>query len=37
MDFGLTVNKKGFNIYVAGDAGTGKTSNVKKHVECLAA
>lgn len=36
LDFGLTIDKKGFNIYVAGDTGTGKTSNVKKHVEEIA-
>ncbi|HQO91500.1 MAG TPA: ATP-binding protein [bacterium] len=36
LDFGMTINKKGFNIYVAGDTGTGKTSNVKKHVEDIA-
>ncbi|HDT11355.1 MAG TPA: hypothetical protein ENN58_01310, partial [bacterium] len=33
LDFGVTISKKGFNIYVSGDPGTGKTSNVKKHVE----
>jgi len=37
LDFGVTISKKGFNIYVSGDTGTGKTSNVKKHVEDLAA
>jgi len=37
LDFGISINKKGFNIYVAGDAGTGKTSNVKKHIEEIAA
>ncbi len=36
LDFGVTISKKGFNIYVSGDAGTGKTSNVKKHVEEIA-
>jgi len=36
LDFGVTINKKGFNIYVAGDSGTGKTSNVRKHVEEIA-
>lgn len=36
LDFGISINKKGFNIYVAGDAGTGKTSNVKKHIEEIA-
>ena len=32
LDFGVTINKKGFNIYVAGDSGTGKTSNVRKQI-----
>lgn len=36
LDFGMTINQKGFNIYVAGDSGTGKTSNVRKHVEEIA-
>lgn len=36
LDFGMAINKKGFNIYVSGDPGTGKTSNVKKHIEDVA-
>ena len=36
LDFGMDVRKKGFNIYVAGDPGSGKTSNVIKHIEDVA-
>ena len=36
LDFGMDVRKKGFNIYVAGDPGSGKTSNVIKHIEDIA-
>ncbi len=37
IDFGVSINKKGFNIYVSGDPGTGKTSSVKKYLEKIAA
>src|SRR4030043_436261 len=33
MEFGLTIDQPGYNIYVAGLAGTGKTSAVKAHIE----
>ena len=36
LDFGMDVRKKGFNIYVAGEAGSGKTSNVRKYIEDVA-
>ncbi len=36
IDFGVSINKKGFNIYVSGDPGTGKTSSVKKFLEKIA-
>ncbi len=36
IDFGVSINKKGFNIYVSGDPGTGKTSSVKKYLEKIA-
>lgn len=36
LDFGIDVKKKGFNIYVAGDPGSGKTSNVIKYIEDMA-
>ena len=36
LDFGMDVTKKGFNIYVAGEAGSGKTSNVRKYIEDVA-
>ncbi len=37
IDFGIAVKKKGFNIYVAGESGTGKTSNVRKYLQKIAA
>ncbi len=36
LEFGLTIAKKGFNIFVAGESGTGKTSNVKNYLEEVA-
>ncbi|HOW52792.1 MAG TPA: ATP-binding protein [bacterium] len=36
IDFGVSIKMKGFNIYVAGDPGTGKTSSVKKYLEKMA-
>ncbi len=36
IDFGVSITKKGFNIYLAGDPGTGKTSSVKKYLEKMA-
>ncbi len=36
IDFGVSIHKKGFNIYVSGDPGTGKTSSIKKYLEQIA-
>ena len=36
LDFGITIAKKGFNIFISGDSGTGKTSNIKKYIEEIA-
>lgn len=36
IEFGISIKKKGFNIYVSGDSGTGKTSSVKKYLEDIA-
>ncbi|MDP2729952.1 MAG: AAA family ATPase [Dehalococcoidales bacterium] len=33
IEFGLNMENKGYNIYVAGLSGTGKTSMVKAHIE----
>ena len=33
MEFGLAIEQPGYNIYVAGLAGTGKTSAVKTHIQ----
>jgi predicted ATP-dependent protease len=33
VEFGLDMENHGYNIYVAGLSGTGKTSVVKKHIE----
>lgn len=33
LKFGVSIAKKGFNIFVSGDAGTGKTSNTKLFLE----
>jgi lon-related putative ATP-dependent protease len=35
IEFGLSVNHDGYNIYVAGLTGTGKTSAVKTHIDKL--
>ena len=35
IDFGLSLNHDGYNIYVAGLTGTGKTSAVKSHIKKL--
>ncbi len=35
IEFGLSMNQEGYNIYVAGLAGTGKTSVVKTHIKKL--
>jgi lon-related putative ATP-dependent protease len=35
IDFGLSMNHDGYNIYVAGLTGTGKTSAVKTHIDKL--
>ena len=32
LEFGLSMNHDGYNIYVAGLTGTGKTSAVKTHI-----
>ncbi len=33
LEFGLSMNHEGYNIYVAGLAGTGKTTAVKTHID----
>ena len=33
LKFGVSIAKKGFNIFVSGEAGTGKTSNTKLFLE----
>ncbi|MFO7736540.1 MAG: ATP-binding protein, partial [bacterium] len=33
FDFGISIQKKGFNIYAAGQYGTGKTSSIRKYLE----
>src|SRR4030042_4709385 len=35
IDFGLSMNHDGYNIYVAGITGTGKTSAVQTHIKKL--
>ncbi len=35
IDFGLSMSHDGYNVYVAGLAGTGKTSAVKTHIDKL--
>jgi predicted ATP-dependent protease len=35
IDFGLSMNHEGYNIYVAGLTGTGKTSAVQTHIKKL--
>ena len=35
IDFGLSMDCEGYNIYVAGLTGTGKTSAVKAHISKL--
>jgi lon-related putative ATP-dependent protease len=37
LKFGLNIHKPGFNIYVAGPAGTGKATVIKSFLEALAA
>lgn len=37
LDFGLDIDTPGFNLYVAGRAGTGRNSSVKSSVELKAA
>jgi lon-related putative ATP-dependent protease len=37
LEFGLNIRKQGFNIFVAGVAGTGKTTAIKPYLESLAA
>jgi hypothetical protein len=36
IDFGLSLDSKGFNIFILGDSGTGKMTSIKKQVEDLA-
>jgi hypothetical protein len=36
IDFGLSLDSKGFNIYVLGTSGTGKTTTIKKQVQEMA-
>ena len=35
IEFGLSMNHDGYNIYLAGLTGTGKTSAVKTHINKL--
>ena len=35
LEFGLSMNYEGYNIYVAGLTGTGKTSAVQTHINSL--
>ena len=35
IEFGLSMNQDGYNIYVAGLSGTGKTSMVKNYITRL--
>ncbi len=37
LRFGLNILKPGFNVYVAGPAGTGRTTAIKSYLETLAA
>jgi lon-related putative ATP-dependent protease len=37
MQFGLGINQKGFNIYVSGMPGTGRTTAVRRYLEEVAA
>ena len=37
LEFGLAVYLKGYNIYMAGPSGTGKTSYARRSAEALAA
>ena len=37
LNFGLNIKTKGYNIYVSGESGTGKTSFAKKFAESIAA
>ncbi|HEX9061843.1 MAG TPA: ATP-binding protein [Clostridia bacterium] len=37
LDFGLKIKTRGYNIYISGMTGTGKTSYAKKHIEKIAA
>ena len=36
LDFGLSVKMKGYNIYMAGPSGTGKTTYARRSAETLA-
>ncbi|MBI5102194.1 MAG: AAA family ATPase [Nitrospirae bacterium] len=36
IDFGLNLNSKGFNIYILGENGTGKTTTIKAHLTAKA-
>jgi len=36
LKFGLNIDKPGFNIFVAGTAGTGKTTTIKSFLDALA-
>ncbi|MDZ4230597.1 MAG: Lon-like protease helical domain-containing protein, partial [Dehalococcoidales bacterium] len=37
LNFGLNILKPGFNVYVSGSAGTGRTTTIKSFLETLAA
>ncbi|MDK2798809.1 MAG: hypothetical protein PWQ70_428 [Clostridiales bacterium] len=36
MEFGVKINVRGYNIYLSGPTGTGKTSYAEKYVKKLA-
>jgi lon-related putative ATP-dependent protease len=37
LEFGLSVNRKGFNIFVRGTTGTGRTTAIRRFLEMIAA
>jgi len=37
LKFGLNISKKGFNIFVSGLAGTGRTTTIKSYLDIMAA
>mgnify|MGYP003305839644 CR=1 FL=1 len=37
LQFGCTIDKKGYNMYIAGDSGSGKTTYAKTYIKKVAA